>query len=208
MKKILLISSLFLGGAAMSQTYVSTTPENKNVVLEEFTGIHCTYCPDGHKKAQQLKDNNPGDVILVNVHTGGYATPGNGEPDFRTSFGSGLGNQSDLTGYPAGTVNRKVFSSYAMDGGTAMGRSSWQAAGATILTEPSYVNVAGEATLDVQNRELTVEVEYYYTGASPQSTNKLNVALYRIMLKGHKQVQNHSIRLIFCQMEITIINIC
>ena len=48
MKKILL--SVFVLGALLSsaQTNVSTTPENKNVVLEEFTGISCPYCPDGH----------------------------------------------------------------------------------------------------------------------------------------------------------------
>ena len=39
----LLASNLFL-----AQTIVSTSPENKKIILEEYTGIHCTYCPDGH----------------------------------------------------------------------------------------------------------------------------------------------------------------
>ena len=26
---------------SQAQTFVSTTPENKNVILEEFTGIYC-----------------------------------------------------------------------------------------------------------------------------------------------------------------------
>ena len=34
-----------------AQTFVSTIAENKNVVLEEFTGISNTYCPDGHRIA-------------------------------------------------------------------------------------------------------------------------------------------------------------
>ena len=39
-----------------AQTIVSTTPENKNAILEEFTGIYCVYCPDGHLIANNLKD--------------------------------------------------------------------------------------------------------------------------------------------------------
>ena len=32
--------------ATFAQTIVSTDPEDKKVVLEEYTGIHCGYCPD------------------------------------------------------------------------------------------------------------------------------------------------------------------
>ena len=56
---LLCLLILLLGVHAIEQTFVSTSPENKNVVLEEFTGIHCTYCPDGHRLAQILKDANP-----------------------------------------------------------------------------------------------------------------------------------------------------
>ena len=51
MKKNLLIILIALPFFAISQTFVSTTPENKNVILEEFTGITCVYCPDGHRIA-------------------------------------------------------------------------------------------------------------------------------------------------------------
>ena len=45
-KNLLFILCLGISSVMMSQTFVSTTAENKNVVLEEFTGIHCGYCPD------------------------------------------------------------------------------------------------------------------------------------------------------------------
>ncbi|MEX1001082.1 MAG: Omp28-related outer membrane protein [Crocinitomicaceae bacterium] len=184
MKKILLLSTLFASGMSMAQLPVSTTAENKNVVLEEYTGIYCTYCPDGHKKAQEYKDLNPNDVFLVNVHTGGYANPSGSDPDFRTPFGADLATLSDLTGYPAGSINRRIFPSYSMASGSAMSRGDWVTAGNVILSESAYVNVAGEATLDVQTRELTVTVEYYYTGNSPVSTNKLNIALLQNNVEG------------------------
>ena len=53
---------------SFSQTIVSTDTENKKVILEEYTGIHCTYCPDGHEIAQSLKDQYPDNVLLINIH--------------------------------------------------------------------------------------------------------------------------------------------
>lgn len=188
MKKKLLLTSAFtlISSLAMqAQTIVSTTSENKNVVLEEFTGINCVYCPSGHAIAQGLKDNNPNDVFLINVHTGGYATPSTGQPDFTTSFGSAIAGQSNLTGYPSGTVNRQVFSGYEMTtGGTAMSRGDWVTAANQVLTESAYVNVATQAQVDIDTRVLTVLVEAYYTGNSPNATNKLNLALSQNNTKG------------------------
>ena len=79
MKKLFtLFITLFCVQFLFAQNFVSTTPENKNVILEEFTGIHCGYCPDGHLMAQNFHDANPGDVVLINIHTGSYANPSPG----------------------------------------------------------------------------------------------------------------------------------
>ncbi len=75
MKKILFPAIALFSFIASAQTFVSTSVENKNVILEEYTGISCGYCPDGHKIAQDLHNANPNDVFLINVHTGGYANP-------------------------------------------------------------------------------------------------------------------------------------
>ena len=184
MKKIFTISLIFATIASYSQTFVSTTPENKNVVLEEFTGISCTYCPDGHRIANDIYNNNPSDVVLINIHTGSYASPQGPGTDFNTIFGSAIANQSNLGGYPAGTVNRRVFAGLGQSVGTAMSRSNWQSASSQILNEPSYVNVAAQANLDISTRQLSVTVEAYYTGSSPVSTNKINVALMQNNVEG------------------------
>jgi len=163
-----------------AQLPVSHTPQNKKVVLEEFTGIHCGYCPDGHRRGQAIEDAHPDDVVLINIHTGGYAAPSSGEPDFRTNFGTSLASQSGLTGYPSGTINRHVFSG----SNTAMGRDLWASKANTILGESSYCNVALETTVDFQTREMTVNVEVYYTGNSPVATNMINVALLQDNVEG------------------------
>lgn len=173
MKKSLLFLALLFSAGLFAQNLVSTTPQNKKVVLEEFTGVNCVWCPDGHAIAQAIKDQNPENVFLINVHTGGYANPSSGQPDFRTEFGTALANQSGLEGYPSGTVNRHVFSG----ANTALDRGQWEGAASLILQQESYVNIAGTAEIDLMNNELIVTVEVYYTGDSPESTNKLNVAL-------------------------------
>jgi len=172
--------------ASIGQTIVNTSVEDKKVVLEEFTGIHCVYCPQGHAIAQAIQDNNPGNVFLINIHTGSYAVPGVGEPDFRTPFGAAIAGQSGLIGYPAGTVNRRNFPGQEQGnaGTTAMSRGQWTGASNTVLSEESYVNVGVEAEIDVQTNELIVHVEAYYTGNSPEGTNLLNVALLQNNTKG------------------------
>ncbi|RAR50992.1 T9SS type A sorting domain-containing protein [Flavobacterium lacus] len=179
MKKTLLSALLLTFGYASSQTFVNTTPENKKVILEEFTGVNCVFCPQGHVIANNIKNANPANVFLINIHTGNFATPSAGQPDFRTPFGTAIASQSGLTGYPAGTVNRSVFTglSQGVAGTTAMNRGSWSNASNQTLNQSSYVNVGVQGVIDAQTRQLTVTVEVYYTGNSPVSTNKLNIAL-------------------------------
>jgi hypothetical protein len=177
MKKILLSSlALALQATAFAQLPVSTAPSNKTVVLEEFTGIKCVYCPDGHKIANNIKSSNtPGKVILVNIHTGGYAAPSGTEPDYRTAEGNAIAAISTMgiTGYPTGSMNRHVYQGTAI----AMSRGVWAQYATQTLGQSSYVNVALQGTLNVTTRVLTVNVEVYYTGASPVSTNNLTVML-------------------------------
>jgi len=166
-----------------AQTIVSTNPANKNVVLEEFTGIYCTYCPDGHKIAQQIKDANPSRVVLVNIHTGGYAAPSGSDPDFRTNYGSAIAGQANLAGYPAGTVNRHQFS-MTQNGGTAMSRGDWGTAANQEFAVSSPVNVAATATWDVGANQISIYVEAYYTANSSASANSLNVAILESNVPG------------------------
>ena len=185
-KKILTLIAITLSTIITAQTsFVSTSPENKNVVLEDFTGIYCGNCPDGHLKAQDIYDANPSDVVLINIHTGSYANPNSGDPDFRTQFGSAIAGQTNLAGYPAGTVNRHEFPGLQQNGsGTAMSRGNWQSAANQTLAQASCVNVAAEATIDISTRELTVNVEAYYTDNSIVASNKIHVALLQNNIEG------------------------
>jgi len=173
MKKSLLILvaavlTTMFATAQVTDTIVSTTPSNRNVVLEEYTGINCTWCPAGHLIANQIKEANPDRVFLINIHQGGYASN-----TYTTQFGDALANQTNLEGYPSGTVNRHVFSGSA----TAMGRGEWTSASNTIMNMSSPVNIAAEGTLDWATRTLSIRVQLYYTSSQNVSSNALNIAI-------------------------------
>ncbi len=177
-----LLAVTFSASSLVAQTIVGTDPENKNVVLEEFTGIHCSWCPTGHALAQGIQDAHPDDVALINIHEGGFAVPSAGEPDYRTPMGNVIASQagSSSIGWPSGSVNRHIFSGSV----TAMSRGIWVSASNQILDSPSYLNVGLIATVITSTRQLTVEVEIYYTGDSPESTNYLNVAILQDSILG------------------------
>ncbi|MCL5991969.1 MAG: Omp28-related outer membrane protein [Bacteroidetes bacterium] len=162
-----------------AQQWVSTQVEKRNVILEEFTGIHCGFCPDGHKIANELVEANPGRVFLVNIHAGGYATPQAGEPDLRTSVGTSIDASSGVEGYPAGSINRST-TPWAMD------RGSWASVANTVMNQNSPVNVAVKAYVDFTTRELITEVEIYYTSNSAQSQNFLSVFLTQDNILGYQ----------------------
>lgn len=176
MKKQLL--TLFVTGISASvfaQLPVSTVAQNKKIVLEEFTGIHCGYCPDGHTIANAIYNNNPGKVVLINIHSGGYATAATGEQDLKTTAGTAIDAmpKMGITGYPAASVNRTILTGTVM----SAGRSSWTSMSNTIKAQAAYCNVAVEGSVDAATRVLTYTAQVYYTNNSPATTNSLTVML-------------------------------
>ena len=180
MKKLLLIL-FFIPFILYSQTFVSTSPQNKKVVLEEYTGIHCVNCPGGHLIAKQIYDNNPGDAFIIAIHTGSFASPSLLEPDFRIDpIGSTLANTFGVSFNPSATINRHLFSG---NNSLSMSPSNWATTSAQILTESSPVNVGVQAIVDSTNT-LFVDVEVYYTGSQTVTSNKLNVAVVQNNVEG------------------------
>jgi len=184
MKKTLLsitfISLSFLG---FSQEFVDTVPCFRNVVLEEMTGIACGHCPDGHIRAKTLQEENPGRIILVNIHAGGFSNPQGPGTDFRTSTGNYINTITGASqeGYPSGSVNRF---DHDLNGNKATGRGEWTSIATPMLTEPSPVNIAGKASIDVATRTLTLDIEAYYTAVPTGENDKLHVFILQNNIKG------------------------
>ena len=187
MKKIVLsFLGLFAAFAVGAQTpqFVSTEPANKNVIIEEFTGINCGYCPDGHKRVREYEAANPGRVFGINIHAGSYAAN-----TYTTQWGNALMNQAQVTGFPSGSINREYFTYYdnyyqQEITSMALGRDMFVSCGNQILAQTSFVNVAAQASIDATTRVMTVNVEAYYTADAETASNKLNVVLLQDSIIG------------------------
>ena len=177
MRKVLLLFSLvcanLVPSAAQTDYKVSTEVQKQKVLLEEFTGIHCGNCPDGHQMARILLNSLPGNSYVVSIHAGSYSTPNPGEPDYRTAVGDSVSSflGSERAGYPCGSMNRTNISgsSYFIP------RAYWVAYGQYFSSQDAPVNLYVNSVYDGATKKLTVHVEGYYTADSPEGTQTLSV---------------------------------
>lgn len=174
-------SSTSTTGSTAPAFMASTKAANRVAVLEDFTGVRCGYCPDGHVKAAEAQSMlGEENFIIMAVHGGGYAAPATGWANFTTPYAALFISQSGVAGYPAGTINRikaeDLGVSPQQTGGIAMSRGSWATAAQAVLDMPSPVNAGAKAVFNNSTRELTVSVDLYYT-AEETVANNINVAL-------------------------------
>ncbi len=158
-----------------SCNYITDTiPTDRTAILEEFTGVRCPFCPDGKRRAQNIKDDYPESFFMIAIHGGYLSDPYSGDPDLVIDQGStvlqycGAGD----AGYPSGAINRHDFGGSQL----AMGRGQWSSNVETILNQSSPVNVGIQTELDKDTRELTVKAEVYYT-EDIEGANKLTVVI-------------------------------
>lgn len=190
-----------------SSNLASTTPSNRVAVLEDFTGVRCGYCPDGHKRAKAIEDAMPDKFVIIAVHSGGYAAPAAGWMNFTTIGGTAIHNQANPAGYPAGTMNRMSAMSLgvnAMDAtrsNMTMDRGQWANAAAKVVTLPSPVNIGAKAVYEAAKKRIAITYDLYYT-ADETVPNNINIMLLqdKIISKqsggtpSDKYEQNHVLR--------------
>lgn len=197
------ISGLLLTSQLWAQSLVSTAVSPRNAVLEEFTGVNCPNCPDGHFRANELYNAFPGRVVLINIHSGSFANPSAGQPDFRTPWGDPIDIFAGVAAYPSGTMNRVVWPGVYNappyfpqnpPNNLAIRRPGWwdtaypnQGAGANIILQGgnSPVNIGAATSWNDVTRELQVTVELYYTATETQN-NKLNVVFLENNVIGYQ----------------------
>ena len=177
MKKVTLalMALLAFSFTLKAQQYVSTTPTTRNVILEEFTGRTCGYCPDGHVVANNIAAAHPGHFWAINIHSEGYFSP-TSYPNLNTVKGNQIRAAFNCTSFPGGVVNRSTASS--------IGRGSWASYANTEFSQTAECNVGGVVNINPQTRVATMTIEVYYTANSTQSTNYLTVAMLQDSILG------------------------
>ena len=90
LKNVLSVGMVLLAVATSAQTFVSTQATRRNVLIEEYTGVGCTYCPLGHKSVDFTLSAFPGRAYAINIHQGMFAM------QFTTQWGNALANQAGV----------------------------------------------------------------------------------------------------------------
>ena len=165
MKKFTFLMCAILAGLlkvnAQEPQFVSTEQKGRNVIIEEFTGRNCGWCPDGHLYAKKITDANPGRVWAVNVHCGSFSP--SSYPNLNTAAGATILNALDGgQGFPCGVVNRTTKS---------VGRNMWESYSNQQLKQTAECNIGGQVLINEAARTATVTVEVYYTANSASSEN-------------------------------------
>lgn len=166
-RNILLLGLMLAAFGAAAQTFVSTTPQKRNALIEEYTGVNCQYCPLGHKLVDEMMATYPGHVYGINIHQGTFASR------YTTQWGNALAQQAGIQGYPSATLNRHAFKGYSIQ--IDPGENYLYVP--QVLRMDAPVNIAAVVNIDPQTRLMTVTVEAYYTANSNADFNLLNVAL-------------------------------
>ena len=158
-----------------AQDFVSTEPQKKNVLIEEFTGRGCPNCPDGHIIANAIHNSYPDRVCLVSVHSQSGQSP-QSYPNLNTPLSATIFSAFDGSSIPTAVINRSTAEK--------QGRTSWSALAGEELTKDAIVNVDGVVMIDEATRMATIIVEAYYTGDSESSTNYLTIYMVQDNILG------------------------
>jgi hypothetical protein len=99
-------------------TFTQNTNTNRNVLIEDYTGHKCVFCPNAAVVAKGIEDASPTRVFVASIHAspggiGPFQSVDSQYPNDLTNpmvvlYGSTFQNGFNFTGNPQGTVSRKV----------------------------------------------------------------------------------------------------
>lgn len=144
------------------------SPQAKNVLAEEFTGVSCPPCPNGHLKMDAIRDELGGKLVVVGYHIFNYPQANPVEKDgqllskydFRTDDATEVGNTifGGIGGMPLAGFDRQEVS-----GSKTLNTPNWSAAAASAATKSTPVNIHITSSFNDSSREATVIVTLAYT---------------------------------------------
>lgn len=147
-------------------TYLETsvaTPQDRVVLIEEFTGVRCVNCPRAHNTIKQIQAAHPGRVLAVGIHTGIFAQPYAGRPDFQIPEGTAIEQAlNGAQGYPSGAVDRTLFTGESR---IIIGDNKWSNYVNDHLALPTPVNITLAKVYNPTTRQLDLSVTMRVTSA-------------------------------------------
>ncbi len=149
--------------------------EVKNVLIEEFTGVRCLNCPQGHAELRSLKLTYPGRVIGLSLHSfiQDEVYPYSKE-DLKSEIAQRIEQYLLYPGYkPNGAIDRVNFS-----GGQTVCNDylDWATLLPQRMAATTPVNLLVTLTFNATSGELLIDVKAHYTQDQTEP-NKLSLFL-------------------------------
>lgn len=169
MKKLSIVSGIVLCALTTvnAQTIVSTQPGPRKAILEEFTGVNCVACPEGHAVASNLLEDYPNQVFVISYSptNSGLTTPTGNQTEFRRSFLDAFymhaycAPETETRAMPTAFINRRIGD----DGDRLQARHLWEDYALEVMNDAnSPMNIGVRSTYDETANTLTIDVEIYY----------------------------------------------
>lgn len=150
--------------------------QQRQVLIEEFTGVRCVNCPAGTEAIENLIDIHGEQLIAISLHSGFFSPPYNESLfDFRTvDAESILSFLGPPIGYPSAVVNRKLFSG---EDDLQLPIAQWAGVIEQELAQAPAVRIAIAKEYEPATRALEVQVSLFVDEDLSDQTIRLSVAL-------------------------------
>lgn len=158
------------------KTNANKNPDQRKVLLEDFTGHYCPNCPRAAKIAEGLTKQYPGQVVLLAHHvTETYARVSKDTTDkFKEEFRNPASTEWDDSkkgfsisgaGLPQGMINRTGGPNYPQSD------SKWASLASTELSKPIVARLDLETTYDLVSHYLIAKVKATFKTAVANNVN-------------------------------------
>ncbi|RMD75913.1 MAG: hypothetical protein D6818_01005, partial [Bacteroidetes bacterium] len=131
--------------------------QQRQVLIEEFTGVRCVNCPAGSAFIQDLLALHGPRLVAVSIHAGEFSYPYNdSQYNFQTPEGDQILNYvGQPFGYPSAVIDRKLFDGEAT---LQVGKGSWAGYIEQEKAHPPRVKIGLAADWQAAARQLAVDV--------------------------------------------------
>ncbi len=132
--------------------------QERQVLIEEFTGVKCVNCPAGSATIEDLLTIHGHRLVAVSIHESqNFSVPlPQSDDDYRTTEGTAIYNYlGPPEGFPSAVVDRKQFSGEL---GLQVGSGKWAGYIGQQLAVPPKVKIAIEKEYDATTRLLKAEI--------------------------------------------------
>ena len=157
-------------------TTINIEDQQKQVLIEEFTGVRCVQCPAGSADIETYLAIHGEQLIAVSIHAGGFSFPfDESVHDFRTDEGEALISfLGPPIGYPCAVVDRKRF-----DGKNTLilGRNEWAGYIEQQKALPPLVKIGLKSEFNEATRQLDLEATIYPQEAISEPDVRISVML-------------------------------